>query len=147
MGKRTIMRKMMLLIVVVLVVWAFLLGYWPLHKQVEAVEQENTQLKKDLGSSQALGRIARLQNELLVLIEQTEGQNYGEAQKFSNTFFDDVRKEIDRDKTAPYVPKLEAILGRRDAVTAGLAKAEAPTVGALRQSLIEMRELILVLSR
>jgi hypothetical protein len=141
------MRKMMLLIVVVLVIWAFLLGYWPLHKQVQAIEQENTQLKMDLGASQALGRIARLQNELLVLIEQTEGQNYGEAQKLSNSFFDEVRKEIDRDKGTPYVPKLEAILARRDAVTAGLARADASTIGVLRQSLTELRELILVLSR
>ena len=140
------MRKIVLLVIVVLVIWAFLLGYWPLHKQVQAVEQENVQLKQDLSASQALGRIARLQNQLLVLIEQTEGQNYGEAQKFSNSFFDDLRKEIDRDKGAPYVPKLEAILARRDAITAGLARAEAPTIGALRQSLTELRELILVLS-
>ena len=94
------MRKFKFLVVVVLVIWAFLLGYWPLHKQVQAIEQENVQLKKDLASSQSLGRIARLQNELLVLIEQTEGQNYGEAQKLSNSFFDEVRKEIDRDKSA-----------------------------------------------
>jgi len=141
------MRKMMLLVVVVLVIWAFLLGYWPQKKQAQAIEQENAQLKLELSRSQALGRIARLQNQLLVLIEQTEAQNYGEAQKLSNSFFDDVRKEIDRDKSAPYAAKLEAILGRRDGVTAGLAKAEAPTIGALRQSLTEMRELVLVLSR
>ena len=141
------MRKIMLLVVVVLVIWAFLLGYWPQKKQVQAIEQENVQLKAELASSQALGRIAHLQNELLILIEQTEAQNYGEAQKISNSFFDDVRKEIDRDKGAPYLAKLEAIHARRDAVTAGLAKAEAPTVGALRQSLTEMRELILVLAR
>ncbi|HSS98113.1 MAG TPA: hypothetical protein VLK33_13830, partial [Terriglobales bacterium] len=124
-----------------------LLGYWPQKKQVQAIEQENVQLKAELASSQALGRIARLQNELLLLIEQTESQNYGEAQKLSNSFFDDVRKEIDRDKGAPFLTKLETILARRDAVTAGLAKAEAPTIGALRQSLTEMRELVFVLSR
>ena len=141
------MRKFLLLIVVVLVIWAFLLGYWPQHKQAQAIEQENVQIKNQLASSEALGRIARLQNQLLVLIEQTEGQNYGEAQKLSNSFFDEVRKEIDRDKGAPYASKLETILARRDAITAGLARAEAPTIGALRQSLTEMRELVLVLSR
>ena len=125
--------------------FAELAGVSPTYQS--QVEQENVQLKAELASSQALGRIARLQNQLLVLIEQAEAQNYGEAQKLSNSFFDDVRKEIDRDKGAPYSSKLEAILARRDAVTAGLAKAEAPTVGALRQSLTEMRELVLVLSR
>lgn len=141
------MRKIMLLVIVVLVIWAFLLGYWPQRKQAQALEQENIQIKNQLASADALGRIARLENELLVLIEQTEGQNYGEAQKLSNSFFDEVRKEIDRDKGAPYVSKLEGILARRDAITAGLARAEAPTIGALRQSLTEMRELVLVLSR
>jgi len=141
------MRKIMLLAVIVLIIWAFLLGYWPQHKQSLALEQENAQLKNQLGSAEAVGRIARLENELLVLIEQTEGQNYGEAQKLSNAFFDDVHKEVDRDKSAAYVPKLQAILARRDAITAGLARAEAPTVGVLKQSLTEMRELVLVLSR
>jgi hypothetical protein len=140
-------RKIMLLVIVLLIGTAYLIGYWPEHQKSAAVEQENVQLKNQLASAESLGRIARLENELLLLIEQTESQNYGEAQKLSNIYFDDVRKEIDRNKSAPYVPKLEAILARRDAVTAGLAKAEAATVGQLRQSLTEMRELILVLSR
>jgi hypothetical protein len=141
------MRKIMLLVIILLVIWAFLLGYWPQHKQAQALEQDSAQLKDRLASAEAVGRVARLENELLVLIEQTEGQNYGEAQKLSNFFFDDLRKEIDRNKGAAYTPKLEAILARRDAITAGLARAEAPTVGALKQSLTEMRELMLVLSR
>lgn len=141
------MRKILLLVVVVLVIWAFLLGYWPQHKQVAAVEQENTQLKQQLASAETVGRITRLENQLLVLIEQTEGQNYGEAQKLSNSFFDDMRMEIDRDKGTAFAPKLEAILARRDVVTAGLARAEAPTAATLKQSLTEMRELLLVLSR
>jgi hypothetical protein len=141
------MRKIMLLVVVVAVIWAYLLGYWPQHKQAAAIEQENVQLKNQLASAENVGRIARLENQLLVLIEQTEGQNYGEAQKLSNSFFDDMRKEIDRNKTAAYVPKLEAILSRRDAVTAGLARGDASTNDLLKQSLTEMRELVLVLSR
>jgi hypothetical protein len=97
------MRKILLLVIVVLVIWAFLLGYWPQHKQALAIEQENTQLKNQLAGAEALGRVARLENQLLVLIEQTEGQNYGEAQKLSNSFFDDVHKEIDRNKGAAYI--------------------------------------------
>ena len=141
------MRKILLLVVVVLIIWAFLLGYWPQHKQAAATEQENIQLKNQLAGAEAVVRVARLENELLVLIEQAESQNYGEAQKLSNSFYDDLRKETDRDKGAAYESKLEAILARRDAVTAGLARAEAPTTGVLRQSLTEMRELVLVLSR
>src|SRR3954470_21585245 len=106
------MRKIMLLVIILLVIWAFLLGYWPQHKQAQALEQDSAQLKDRLASAEAVGRVARLENELLVLIEQTEGQNYGEAQKLANSFFDDLRKEIDRNKGAAYIPKLEAILAR-----------------------------------
>ena len=113
------LRRITLLLVVILIGVAYVLGYWPEHKQSLAVQMDNAQLKNQLSSAQALGRIARLQNELLLLIEQTESQNYGEAQKLSNMYFDDVRRELDRDKSAAYVPKLEAILARRDAVTAG----------------------------
>lgn len=141
------MRKILMLAVIVVVIWAYLLGYWPQHKQVGAIEQENALLKNELSSAETVNRIARLENQLLVLIEQTEAQNYGEAQKLSNTFFDDMRKEIDRNKNAAYVPKLEAILARRDAVTASLARGDASALASLKQSLTEMRELVLVLSR
>ncbi len=141
------MRKIGLLVVLILIIAAYVIGYWPEHKQLAATQELNDAIKKQLASAEAVGRLARLENELLVLIEQTESQNYGEAQKESATFFDDVRKEIDANKSAPYAPKLEAILARRDAVTAGLAKAEAPTVTVLKQSLTEMRDLLLAVSR
>ena len=141
------MKKIGLLVVLVLIIAAYVIGYWPEHKELGATQQVCDAVKKQLASTESVGRLARLENELLVLIEQIESQNYGEAQKQSATFFDDVRKEIDQDKGAPYVSKLETILARRDAVTAGLAKAEAPTITTLKQSLTEMRELILVLTR
>ena len=141
------MRKIRLLLWVLLVVFGFGVGYWPQHQEVAALQQENAQMQKQLASAEATAQVSRLENELLVLIEQTESQNYGEAQKLSNVYFDDVRKQIDRDKSAAYVPKLEAILARRDAVTAGLAKADAAIVAPLRQTLGEMRELMLVLTR
>src|SRR5262245_12168431 len=77
----TMLRRIMLLLVVLLIGAAYMLGYWPEHKQSLAVEMDNAQLKNQLSGAQALGRIARLQNELLLLIEQTESQNYGDAQK------------------------------------------------------------------
>jgi len=141
------LRKIRLLLWVLIIGFAYMLGYWPQHQELTALQNENGQLRTQLASAQAAGRVARLENELLQLIEQTETRNYGEAQKLSNTYFDDVRKEIDRDRGAAYSGKLEAILTRRDAVTAGLARAEAPTAGILRQTLGEMRELVLVLTR
>ncbi len=141
------MKKIGLLVVLLFIIAAYVIGYWPEHKEVAATQQLNDALKKQVASAESVGRLARLENELLMLIEQTESQNYGEAQKQSATYFDDVRKEIDLDKTAPYAQKLETILARRDAVTAGLAKADATTVTTLKQSLTEMRDLLLAVSR
>lgn len=136
------LRKILLLLGLICILVAYFLGYWPQHQQLEQARQQNAALQQQLGHAQAVGRLAGLQNQLLDLIEQIEKQNYGQAQTLSSKFFDDVGKEIDRDKTASYVPALEAIHGRRDAITSGLAKADANTVTSVRQSLVELKQVV-----
>ena len=71
----------------------------------------------------------------------TQNQNYGEAQKLSSRFFNDLRAELDRSPNASYRQTLETIFAHRDAVTSGLTRADAATIGPLRQSLNEIRQL------
>jgi hypothetical protein len=135
-------KKILFLVILLLVLVSYFLGYWPQHQQVETLQQENTKLRQQLSRAEAVGRLAGLQNELLDLLGEIEKQNYGEAQRLSSKFFDDVRKEADRDKTAPYLAALETILARRDAVTMGLTKGEAATATPLRQTLTELKQII-----
>lgn len=135
------MRKVLLLIILILLILAYMGGYWPQHQQFLASQQKINDLSQQLSNTRSAVRVFRLENELLSLLDQTQAQNYGDAQQLSNTFFEDLRHELDRPESAPYRQSLETILQRRDSVTAGLARADATTVGVLRQSLDEIRKL------
>jgi hypothetical protein len=121
---------------------AYVAGYWPQHRQLRAAQESAAQVQQQLASAQTVARICRLENNLLALIGQTENQNYGNARGLSNTFFDDLRHEADRDQGSPYKADLENILTQRDAITADLARTDASTVATLRQILIQMQQLM-----
>jgi hypothetical protein len=136
------MSKVLVIAALVLLAAAYIGGYWPQHQQLRAAQQSAAQAQQQLGSAQAVARICRLENDLLALLSQTENQNYGDARNLSQAFFDNLRHEADRDQNAPYKADLENILGQRDAITAGLARADASTVTALRQILVQMQQLM-----
>ncbi len=135
------MNKVLVIVIVVLLGAAYVGGYWPQHQQLRAAQQSAEQAHQQLAGVQAVARVCRLENELLALLGQTENQNYGDARSLSNTFFDDMRREADRDQNAPYKGDIENILSQRDAITAGLAKADASTATTLRQMLGQMEQL------
>jgi len=135
------MRKLAIVILVLLAA-AYVAGYWPQHRQLRAAQENAAQVQQQLANAQTVARICRLENNLLALIGQTENQNYGNARGLSNTFFDDLRHEADRDQASPYKADLEKILTQRDAITAGLARTDASTVATLRQILIQMEQVM-----
>lgn len=136
------MKKVLVIAVLILLAAAFIGGYWPQHQQLRAAQQSAAQAQQQLASVQAVARICRLENDLLALLGQTENQNYGDARGLSNAFFDNLRREADRDQNASYKADLENILGQRDTVTAGLARADASTAASLRQILAQMQQLM-----
>ncbi len=133
--------KKLLGVFVLLLAAAYVGGYWPQHQQLRAAQQSAAEAQLQLANVQAVARICKLENELLALLNQTDSQNYGNARTLSNTFFDDMRWEADRDQNASYKADLENILGQRDAVTAGLAKADPATATTLRQALSQIEQL------
>jgi type II secretory pathway pseudopilin PulG len=135
------MKKLLLILGMVLLVAAYVGGYWPQRQKLQEAQKNNAQAAQQLTSAQAVVHITRLENDLVALVDQTQSQNYGEAQKLSSHFFDDLRAELDRSPNAPYRPSLETVFARRDAVTSGLTRADAATIGPLRQSLNEVRQL------
>lgn len=135
------MKKVVLILFVLLLAGAYVGGYWPQRQKLQEAEKSSAQAVQQLASAQAVVHITRLENDLVALVDQTQSQNYGEAQKLSSHFFDDLRAELDRSPNAPYRPTLETIFARRDAVTSGLTRTDAATIGPLRQSLNEVRQL------
>lgn len=139
------MKKLLALLVVLLVAGAFVAGYWPQRQARVRAEQEATEARRQLADVRAeLARVeardrrGRLFGQLLALQDAVAGGNFGEAQTLSTPFFDGVRDEAARASDAAVRTSLDAILMRRDTVTAGLARGEA----SVRETLLPIeREL------
>lgn len=126
------MRKLLVGLVVLLVASAFVGGYWPQRERVaraEAAVADARRLQVEAQArAQALDaqvRLGRLFGQYLALADAAAAANYGEAQSLSSSFFDRVREESTLATDATARAALDAVLMRRDAVTAGLARGEA----------------------
>jgi hypothetical protein len=132
------MKKFLGFLVVVLIVAAYVGGYWPEHQHRLAAESEVSALQAQLDDAQVRVRLGGLLARLLSAMDAVAEKNYGQAQALSSAFFDQVREEEAR---APRTLKdaLGAILKRRDAVTAALTQADPAVLTVLRQNLTELR--------
>jgi hypothetical protein len=125
-------RKLVLGLVVLLIAAAFVAGYWPQRERVGRVQAElsealrqQAETRSRLDAAEAQLRLHRLFGQYLALEDAVGSGNYGEAQSLSSPFFDRVRDEATRTGDGSVRSALDAVLMRRDAVTAGLARGEA----------------------
>ncbi|MGH9566101.1 MAG: hypothetical protein ACRD4I_08970, partial [Candidatus Angelobacter sp.] len=109
------------LIVIVLLIAAYLAGYWPQRG-----------LKDQLAAAKSVTQTCRLEGELRNMLDQIQSQNYGTAQQIAGQFFNDLHAQVNDPANAPYRQNLQAILDRRDAVVSALAKADGSIAGTLR---------------
>ena len=139
------MKKMLAVLVVLLVAGAFAAGYWPQHQELvqaraEAAEarRQLAEARSQLAEAEAKARLARVFGQYLALQDAVASGNYGEAQKLSSPFFDAVREELTKGAEPTARTALDAVLMRRDTVTAGIARGE----GSVRETLVPIeREL------
>jgi hypothetical protein len=138
-------RKAMAVLVVLLIGGAFVAGYWPQRQQLLQAQAEANELRRQLAESrsqlaaaEAKARLGRLFGQYLALRDAVASGNFGEAQSVSSPFFDAVRDEVAKGPDPTTRTALDAVLTRRDTVTAGLARGE----GSVRESLVPIeREL------
>lgn len=133
------MKKYLALLVIVLIVAAYLAGYWPERQRRLAAEGQAKALQAQLDDAQARVRLGGLLARLLTVMDAVGEKNYGQAQALSSAFFDQVREESARAPQAGLKDALEVVLKRRDAVTAGLTQADPAVFAALRQCQTELR--------
>jgi hypothetical protein len=139
------MKRLLAVLVVLLAAGAFVAGYWPQREARLRAEQQAAEARRQLGDVQAelaraeaRDRRGRLFGRLLALQDAVASGNFGEAQSLSTPFFDGVRDEAAGESDAAVRTSLDAILMRRDTVTAGLARGE----GSVREVLVPIeREL------
>jgi hypothetical protein len=139
------MKRLVAVLVVLLAAGSFVAGYWPQREQRLRAEQEAAEARRqlaevraELAQAEARDRRGRLFGGFLALQDAVASGNFGEAQALSTPFFDGVRDDAARESDAAVRTSLDAILMRRDTVTAGLARGE----GSVREMLLPIeREL------
>lgn len=125
------MKAFVVVLVLILIAGAYLGGYWPEHSRLLESQRNLQAVSAQLAEAQARLRLFGLHHRLLHLIDTVTEKNYGEAQKLSTDFFDEVRAEIMRTDKAELKSALESVLQARDSMTAGLAKADPGVVNVL----------------
>jgi hypothetical protein len=136
------MRRLGFILLAALLVVVYVIGYWPQHSQLQKTESKLQSVSSQLADAQARLQIYSLSDRLVRLIDKVEEKNFGDAQKFSSEFFDQVRAEMTQTNDEHRKSVLQSILNERDAVTAGLTNGASATTEVLHQSLRELRPLV-----
>lgn len=119
-------RKWILWVAVLVAVFA--LGFVPRYL-------ESRQLRRDLAAAREEAALARLRDLAGMAYLEVTQNNYGIAARHSSELFDRAQALAGTISDAGRRQALAELLGRRDAVTAGLAKAD-PAVSAVLQDLL-----------
>jgi hypothetical protein len=128
------------IIVIVLMILAFLGGYWPQHSKLEEAEGRLAVSSAQLSNAESTVRLCQLQDQLLTLVQESANKNYGDAATLSTKFFNDLRAELMRTIQPDVKSALQSVLDQRDAITAGLAKGDPMVHDLLVQLLATFRQ-------
>jgi hypothetical protein len=126
-------------VVLIVIVAAYVLGYWPERARRMALEAEVVSLREQLIDANARVRMARLLGELVNVIETASALNYGQAQGLASKFFDQARTEATSTPVPSFKMALEGILQNRDRVTAALTRGDPVVVEILRNAQLQLR--------
>lgn len=137
-------RKRLLigLAIVVVLVAIFLAGYLPGRSRARAAAAETERVSERLQESQATLaqtqfdlQVARLRGHLGETLHEANANNYSVAAERATAFFDGLREAVNNPHLAPGERRqiLEAVLARRDEISADLARADAAVKGKLAE--------------
>lgn len=140
-GELLTSKRVLLLvaIIAVVIVIAYLVGYWPERQRRIERDQEAVSLQTRLAEAEARVRLAQVLGELLHVIDAIEAMNYGDAQSLSSRFFDAARAEYDRTADAGVRSVLQSVFQTRDDVTSALARGDATVLRTLRNAELQLR--------
>jgi len=111
----------------------FLMGFGPMYVRATRAEDQFETV------SQEAQRL-RVRDALALTYLQAAQKNFGLAAESSSRFFTQARELSDRATDSEMKKSLEAILGARDKITAGLAKGESGVLEELQNLYLKTRE-------
>ena len=127
---------------VLVVIAAFLVGYWPEHRRGASLQTDNDALRARVVTLENRARLSMIHTKALDAIDAVAAMNYGHAQGLSSSLFDDIRVELSRTTEPQYREALQEGLNRRDAITAALATGDASALEPLRELEKRIRQVL-----
>lgn len=132
-------KLVFLAVVIVAMAAAYVVGFWPERSRRLDTEARAEEVQTQLGAAEAHLRTAQLLGRVLTVKELTARQDYGVALERSSALFDAVRQEAAQIPDPRLRETLTTVLGRRDAITTGLAKADPATADLLHEIELQLR--------
>jgi hypothetical protein len=125
-------RKTGLIVVGVLVVAAFLLGFVPQYMKGRALDNQLSVVSQQLNSEREKSQMDELGLLCGRVYMETNLKNYGLASQSSTKFFDGVQAMMSQAPDTSRQSFLQETLAQRDAVTGGLAQGDPGTLFAVQ---------------
>jgi len=135
-------------VLVVLFLIGFLLGYIPQKSRLTEAKAANEkltaqvlQLQENLDTARFSLKLASLRDQLTFIHLQVLDKNYGIATQLSSRYFDGVREAMDQAKNTEIRDFLSSLLKNRDSITAALSKGDPEVESRVRKMLIDFHNL------
>jgi hypothetical protein len=121
----------------VLVLAAFLAGYIPLFLKNRELTFQTKQVQENLTELQDRLQVARLQNDLGIILAEADQDNFGHARERSSRFFNEVQQAASTVRNSELGARLTAILRHRDTITSDLTSLNPDVKAKLRSLYLE----------
>ncbi|MEO8025256.1 MAG: hypothetical protein ABI823_02220 [Bryobacteraceae bacterium] len=133
--------KTNLIVGAVLFVVGFLGGFVPQYSKASKADGEVQDLKQQLDASRRASAIHSFQNRMGLLYVEAARSNFSVASERASKDFTDLRSFENQTSDANLKSALEDILNSRDAVIAGLAKADPAVAASIQGLYLKMQAL------
>ena len=125
----------------VALVVGFLVGWYPESAKRATAEADAAATHKKLESTEQSLAIYTFRNRAALLHEVVESNDYATGGQEATRLFTDMREFANKQQAGPVRDGVEKLLGRRDAIIAGLAKADPAVKADLRDLFMGMQKI------
>jgi hypothetical protein len=103
---------------------AYLLGYWPEHRQLVQTRGDLRAADRELADLRGRLRISRLESILLAALQEAARQNYDQARAAVQQFSIELAATAARPDMKSFEPRLRPLMNRVDGIETSLQKKD-----------------------
>ncbi len=119
----------------------FLIGFAPERMKASRTIKMNQDLRIQLDAVTKADTINSFRNRAALLYLEAQKNNFSKASEQASALFTDLRQYQSETVDASLKQNLEELLKARDAVVAGLAKADPATTAQIQKLFLKMQEI------